>query len=55
MTTTIIDSNHGDQDDNEEGAQQPLQNHLRTENTESPTHFHKNLKNAKEYPHLANP
>ena len=43
MTTTISDNGHGDQDDIGEGqggAQQPLQNHLGTENAESPMPFH---------------
>ena len=43
MTTTISDNGHEDQDDigeGQEGAHQSLQNHLRTENAESPIPFH---------------
>ena len=40
MKTTIIDNDHEDQDDNEGEDRHPLQNHLRTENTELPIQFH---------------
>ena len=43
MTTTIVDNDHGDQDDDEgeDLTRHPLQRHLRTENAESPVQFHR--------------